>query len=120
MRHARWWHGRHALRYEGVPLAHPVQRAWNVETNSHIDPSGGPSSAAGDSRKDSSPDIIDDKVLGRSPTLSPTRLKWGIVAVLAVIAAALVLAYLTPAKGGARNCGSPRAQPVPGENHCGQ
>lgn len=101
-------------------LAHSVQRAWNVETNSHVDASAGLTTAAGDRGKEVPRDIDADAVMGRSRALSPTLLKWGIVAVVAVIAAVLVSAYLTPAKVGGDNCGGPHAQPVSGENHCGQ
>jgi hypothetical protein len=90
--------------------AHSVQRVWSVATNSRIDASGGPSTAAGNSGEDSPRDIVYDDVLGRSRALSPTLLKWGIVTVVTVIAAVLALAYLTPAQGGAGNCGSPHAQ----------
>jgi hypothetical protein len=101
-------------------LAHSVQRVWSVETNSQFDASAGLSTAVGDRGKDAPRDIVGDDVMGKSRALSPTLLKWGIVAVVTVIAAVLTLAYLTPAQGGAGNCGRPNVQPVSGENHCGQ
>ena len=101
-------------------LAHSVQRVWSVETNSHADAIVGRPTSAGDSGKDDPRDIVGDDVMGKSRALSPTLLKWGIVAVVTVIAAVLTLAYLTPAQGGTGNCGRPNVQPVSGENHCGQ